>query len=79
MVVPRRGGEDDGACQLEENEGQFGPEGEAQDAVLAVVDAQALVLGAQEDCGEDVAADEKEEAAIMNAVVVIVVEYREEY
>ena len=34
---------------LNEDEGQLDPEGGAQDAVLAEVDAQTLVLGASED------------------------------
>jgi hypothetical protein len=45
----------DREAKLGEDESEFNPEGDAQDAVLAVVDAEALVLPADEDCGDDVA------------------------
>jgi hypothetical protein len=42
--------------ELDEDEGQFYPERDTQVAVLPVVDAEALVFGADEDCGDDVTA-----------------------
>lgn len=51
-------GEDaEGDCeaQFDEDEAEFYPEGGAQDAVFAEVDAEALVFGADEDGGDDVA------------------------
>jgi hypothetical protein len=45
----------DGETELQEDEGEFYPEGDAQDAVLAVVDSETLVLPTDEDCGDDVA------------------------
>ena len=50
-----RDAEDDGEGDFGQDEGEFDPEGDAQDAVLAEVDAEALVLGADEDGGDDVA------------------------
>lgn len=48
--------EGDGQPDLDQDEGQLDPEGDAQDAVLPVVDAKSLVLPADEDRGDDVAA-----------------------
>lgn len=45
----------DREAELGEDEGEFDPEGDAQDAVLAMVDAETLVLPADEYCGDDVA------------------------
>jgi hypothetical protein len=45
----------DREAELGEDEGEFDPEGDAQDAVLAVVDAETLVFPADEDCRDDVA------------------------
>ncbi len=60
------------------DEGELGPEGEAQDAMLAEVHAEALVFGADEDGADDVACDEEEEEAVVEAVVVQGVEDGEE-
>ena len=68
------GGEDD----FDEDEDELEPEGEAQDAVLAEVHAQALVLGADEDGADDVAGHEEEEEAVVQAGVVERVEDGEE-
>ena len=38
-----------GECDFGEDEEEFDPEGNAQNAVLAEVDAEALVFGANED------------------------------
>lgn len=65
FAVKGGGGEDDGEDDLDDDEGQLQPEGEAQDAVLAEVHAEALVLGADEDGADDVAGDEEEEEAVM--------------
>lgn len=45
------GGEED----FEDNEEELHPEGGAEDAVLAKMDAEALIFGADEDGGDDVA------------------------
>lgn len=51
--------EADGHAELDDDEGELEPEGDAQDAVLSVVDSEALVFPADEDGREDVsAADE---------------------
>jgi hypothetical protein len=42
-------------AHFKQNEEQLHPEGNAQDAVLAVVDAEALILPANEDGGNDIA------------------------
>ena len=70
VYAERGGGEDDGEGGLDEDEGELEPEGEAQDAVLAEVDAQALVLGADEDGADDVAAHEEEEESAVQILVV---------
>lgn len=44
-----RGDEDDGERELGEDEEELHPEGGAQDAVLAEMNAEALVFGADED------------------------------
>ena len=48
-------GEDNGERDFGEDEEQLDPEGDAQDAVFAEVDAEALVLGADEDGADNVA------------------------
>ena len=70
--------EDCGEGNLDEDEGELEPKREAQDAVLAEVHAQALVLGADEDGADDVAGHEEEEEAVVQAGVVERVEDREE-
>lgn len=72
------GGEDDGQEGLDDDEGQFHPEGDAEDAVVAVVDAQPLVFGAQEDGRENVATDEDQEESVVQVGVVVRVEDGEE-
>ena len=72
------GGEDDGEDDLDEDEDEFDPEADAQDAVVAVVHAQALVLGADEDGADHVPRDEEEQEAVVQARVVVVVEDGEE-
>lgn len=46
-------GDDEG--DLEEDERQFDPEGNGEDAVFPVVNSKTLVFGADEDGGDDVA------------------------
>jgi hypothetical protein len=47
--------EGDGETAFDEDESELDPEAGAEDAVLAEVHAEALVFGADEDCGDDVA------------------------
>ena len=70
--------EDRGEGNLDENEDELEPEGEAQDAVLAEVHAEALVFGADEDGADDVAGHEEEEEAVVQSGVVERVEDGEE-
>ena len=78
LVIESRTHEDDGEADFDEDEDQFGPEAEAEDAVLAEVHPQALVFGADEDGADDVAGDEEEEEAVMETGVVQGVEDGEE-
>jgi len=50
--------EGDGEAGLDEDESELDPEAGAQNAVLAEVDAEALVFGADEDRGDDVSCNE---------------------
>ena len=72
VLAAREGGadEDGGKANLDEDESELEPEGEAQDAVLAEMHAEALVLGADEDGADDVAGHEEEEEAVVQAGVV---------
>lgn len=72
------GNEDDGESKFDEDEGEFDPKGDAEDAMLSIVNAEALILGAEEDGGEDETADEDEEEAIMESVMSICVKDGEE-
>jgi hypothetical protein len=47
--------ETDGHSDFDQDEGELDPEGDAEHAVVAVVDPEALVLCADEDGGDDVA------------------------
>ena len=53
--------EDDRQRDLNDDEDEFDPEGEPEDAVFAVFDTQTLVFPAGEDGAEDVAEHEEEE------------------
>ena len=74
----RADGEGDGEGDLDEDEKELDPEGDAQDAEVALVHAEALVFGAEEDGGEEVAGDEEEEEDVVEAGVVEGVEDGEE-
>ena len=54
LVVEDAEGDDE--SDLDEDEGEFDPEAQCEDALAAVVDAEALVFGADEDGGDDVGA-----------------------
>ena len=62
--------EDGGEGDLDEDEGELEPKGEAQDAVLAEVHAEALVLGADEDGTDDIPGHEEEKETVVQARVV---------
>lgn len=64
----------DGQGDGDEDEGELDPEGDAQDAVLAVADAQALVLPADEDGRQQVADDEEAQEDVVQARVAVRVE-----
>lgn len=53
----------------DDNEGQLDPEGDGEYAVLGVVHAEALVLCADEDGGEEVADDEEPQEDVVHARV----------
>ena len=78
LAVKGGGDEDDREDNLHDDEDEFEPEGEAQDAVLAEVHAKSLVLCADEDGADDVAGHEEEEEAVVQARVVERVEDGEE-
>lgn len=69
IACPRRGSECDAEEELGEDEGELDPEGDCEDAVLAVLDAEALVLCADEDGGDPVAADEEQEEDVVELVM----------
>ena len=56
---------------FDQDKGQFRPEGDAQDAVVAIVDPQALILGAEEDCTDDVASNEEKQEAVVQVRMVV--------
>lgn len=78
LSTETRRAEDDRQDDFGNDEREFGPEGEAQDAVLAEVHAEALVFCADEDGADDVAGDEEKEEAVVHAWVVQGVEDGEE-
>lgn len=78
VAGPARAREADGQDDLDDDEGQLDPEADAEDAVGAVVDAEALVLGAQEHGGQDVAGDEQQQEPVVQVGVVVRVEDRQE-
>lgn len=69
--------EDDDEGELEDDEDELDPEGQAQGAVLSVFLAQALVLCANEDRGEPVPPDEAGEEDVVEPLVVVRVEARQ--
>lgn len=78
LAVEGGGGEDDGEDDLHNDEEELEPEGKAQDAMLAEMHAETLVLGADEDGADDVSGHEEEEEAIVEAWMVERIEDGEE-
>ena len=79
LPVIKRGADEDGSKgNFDEDKGEFKPEGEAQDAVLTEVYAQALVLGADEDGADDVTGHKEEEETIVQMGMVEGIEDGEE-
>ena len=70
LVVETRGGKDDSKTDFDEDEEEFGPEAEAEDAVLAEVHAKTLVFGADEDGAYYIAGYKEEEEAVVQMRVV---------
>lgn len=77
VVVQVAHAEADGEAELDDDEDELDPEGDAQDAVLAVLDAEALVLPADEDGGQQVAGDEEHEEDVVQLGVAGRVEARQ--
>lgn len=65
VVAPVGGDEDDGEDEFHDDEGEFHPEGDAEDSVLAVVETQLLVFPADEDGGNDVSSNEEKEEDVV--------------
>lgn len=64
----------DGERNFDQNEGEFDPEGDTEDAVVAVMNSKALILSAEEDGANDVAGDEEKEEAVVEMFMVVCVE-----
>ena len=58
FAVERGGCEDYRKDELDNDEHEFEPKGEAQDPMLAEVDAKPLILGANENGADDISGDE---------------------
>lgn len=58
FAVERGGYEDDRKDELDNDEHEFEPKGEAQDPMLAEVHAKSLVLGANENGADNISGDE---------------------
>ena len=78
LVVKRGDRVDDGENDLHYDEDKFEPEREAEDAMLAEVHAEALVLGANEDGADDITGHEQQEKAIVKTRMVEGIEDGEE-
>ena len=65
---------DDGEGDLYQYEGELVPERDPDDAVVAIMDAEALVLGAYEDGLDDEAADEEDQEAVVQIRVMVGIE-----
>ena len=72
-MVGEGGCEANGKDAFDDDESELDPERHAKDFVVAVVDAESLVFGAQADGGDDVSGDEEEEHAVVQVLVVVVV------
>ena len=70
MLVEARSPEDDGEADFNDDKGQFGPKAKAQNAVLAEMDAKALIFGTYKDGTDDVAGDKEKEETVVEALVV---------
>lgn len=70
--------EPDREAHFDKDKGQFDPKARSEDAVLAEVDTQALVLPADEDGADYVPDDEDAEENVVEFAVVDCVENREE-
>ena len=78
LAIKRSGRIDGRENDLYYDENEFEPEREAEDAVLAEVHAEALILGANEDGADDIASHEQQEKASVKARMVESIEDGEE-
>jgi hypothetical protein len=60
LVLPAAHSERDCQAELYNDEHQLNPERNPQDSVLTIVDAQSLILRAQEYCADNVPSNEQE-------------------
>lgn len=77
VVGPGCAYKDDSEDDLSEDESELDPEADSQDSVMTIMNAEPLIFGAEEDGGNDVADDENEQTAIVDGVVAIRVENRQ--
>lgn len=70
VLVITKHDERNGQADGDENEGQLDPKGDGEHAMLGVVHAEALVLGADEDGRDEVADDEKAQKDVVQTGVV---------
>ena len=71
MASEHRAAEHNCQNDFDADEDELDPERYPQDAMVTVVNAESLVLGADTHCGDDVAADEEEEHAVVQTGVVV--------
>lgn len=65
MLSEGEDAEGDAQGDLDEDEGELDPEGDAEDAVLSVLDTKALIFPADEDGRDHVASHEQKQENIM--------------
>lgn len=74
VVCPSERHESDSQEELDEDEEELDPEGDSEDAVIAVLDTQTLILRADKDRGNPIATNEQQQKHVMKRVVAVVVE-----
>jgi hypothetical protein len=78
MIGKRTGSEYDGENEFDDDEEQLDPERDPQNAVLTVVDSEALVFSTEEDRANDVASDKQQEEGVMEVRMTVGIEDAEQ-
>jgi len=68
VLLVRKNAERDSETEFNEDEHEFDPERDSEDAVLTIVDSESLILPADENCRDNVAGTDKDAISACSAL-----------